>query len=129
MGVLRPTMPSMAANYPEAALSAVYRPFLGESWEPLYVLSSLENLLLLVLSGVALAAVLRRGAGGKVRLLHVIMLVFVLLMAGVTGLSTPNFGTLSRYRIVFLPFLVHLLLQNAYAQRLLQRLRPRRTRF
>ncbi|TPE42620.1 hypothetical protein [Pontibacter mangrovi] len=123
LGKLQPTLQSMAVHYPEAALSSIYRPFIGESWKPLYLLAGLENLLLLLLTGMAVAAAFRRGASIKVELLHIVLLVFILLMAGIIGLSTPNFGTLSRYRIVYLPFLVYLLLQNAYAQRLLQRLR------
>ncbi|AKD03509.1 hypothetical protein PKOR_10685 [Pontibacter korlensis] len=120
---LEPTIQSMLLNYPEAALSALYRPFIGESRKVLYLLSGLENLLLLILTGTAIASAFRRSASVKVELLHVVLLVFILAMAGVVGLSTPNFGTLSRYRIVFLPFLVYLLLQNVYAKRLLQRLR------
>ncbi|SFH25319.1 hypothetical protein [Pontibacter chinhatensis] len=120
---LEPTLLSMLLHYPEAALSSIYRPFLGESWRLLYLLSGLENLLLLLLTALAVASAFRNGASRRVALLHVLLLVFILCMAGVTGLSTPNFGTLSRYRIVYLPFLVYLLLQNVYAQRLLQRLR------
>ncbi|GAB3829495.1 hypothetical protein [Pontibacter rugosus] len=120
-----PSIQSLLVHYPEAMLSAIFRPFLGESWRLLYVLSSLENLLLLLLTGMAVAAAFRKGAGIKIELLHVVLLVFVLVMAGVVGLATPNFGTLSRYRLVFLPFLVYLLLQNVYAQRLLHMLRLR----
>ncbi|PRY13248.1 hypothetical protein CLV24_106163 [Pontibacter ummariensis] len=108
-------------SYPEAALSAVYRPFLGEAWGALYVLMGLENLLLLVLTVLFFAAALRKGFQ-RPPLLHLVFLIFVLVLAGVVGLTTPNFGSLSRYRIVFLPFLVYLLLQNAYAQRVLQKL-------
>jgi hypothetical protein len=120
---LKPSLLSLIIHYPEAAFSSIYRPFFGESWKPLYLLSALENLLLLLLTALAGAAAFREGAGIKIELLHVVLLVFILVMAGVTGLSTPNFGTLSRYRLVYLPFLVYLLLQNVYAQRLLQRLR------
>ncbi|MCX2738877.1 hypothetical protein [Pontibacter anaerobius] len=120
---LQPALQSMFLHYPEAMISSIYRPFIGESWKPLYLLAGLENLLLLLLTGLAFASAFRKGANIKPELLHVVLLVFILVMAGVTGLSTPNFGTLSRYRIVYLPFLVYLLLQNVYAQRLLQRFR------
>ncbi|WP_299759917.1 hypothetical protein [uncultured Pontibacter sp.] len=120
---LQPTLPSLLLHYPKAMLSSIYRPFIGESWKPLYLASALENLLLLFLTVLSMASAFRKKASIKIELLHVVFLVFILVMAGVTGLSTPNFGTLSRYRIVYLPFLVYLLLQNVYAQRLLQRLR------
>lgn len=119
----QPTWQSLIINYPKAALSSIYRPFIGESWKPLYVASALENLLLLFLTILSITSAFRKKASIKIELLHVVFLVFILVMAGVTGLSTPNFGTLSRYRIVYLPFLVFLLLQNVYAQRLLRCLR------
>lgn len=117
---LEPTVWSMLRHYPEATFSAIYRPFVGEAWEPLYVLMGIENLLLLLLSGMAVVALFSKGKP-KFTLHHGLFLLFVLLLGGVVGLSTPNFGSLSRYRVVFLPFLVYLLLQNRYAQALLQR--------
>ncbi|GAB3535410.1 hypothetical protein GCM10027443_24450 [Pontibacter brevis] len=117
-----PSLKGLVYSYPEALFSAVYRPFLGEAWAPLYVLLGLENLLLLFLTVMAFASVLKR-RGFKISLLHVLFLFYVLLLGGIVGLTTPNFGTLSRYRIVFLPFLVYLLLQNRFAQRLLQHLK------
>lgn len=116
---MEPSIKGMIYSYPEAIASAVYRPFFGEAWEPLYVLLGLENLLLLLLSVMALASVIK-GAGFRVELVHLLFLLFVLLLGGIVGLTTPNFGSLSRYRIVFLPFVVYLLLQNRFAQRLLQ---------
>ncbi|MHA6248900.1 hypothetical protein ACXYMU_13235 [Pontibacter sp. CAU 1760] len=118
---LEPTVSSMLRHYPEATLSTIYRPFFSEAWEPLYVLVGIENLLLLLLSGMSVAALFSE-AKPKFSLHHGLFLLFVLLLGGVVGLSTPNFGSLSRYRIVFLPFLVYLLLQNRNAQAWLQRL-------
>jgi hypothetical protein len=119
---MEPTIKGMAYSYPEAFLSAVYRPFLGEAWEPLYMLLGLENLLLLLLTVLAIASLFKK-ANLKIEPLHVLLLLLVLLLGGIVGLTTPNFGSLSRYRIVFLPFLVYLLLQNRLALGLLQRLR------
>lgn len=117
---LEPTLKSMVEHFPEALLSAIYRPLIGEAWEPLYILIGLENLLLLLLTGMA-AASLFKNTGIKIELLHLLLFLLVLLLGGMVGLTTPNFGSLSRYRIVFLPFLVYLLLQNRFAQRLLRR--------
>lgn len=118
---LEPTFASLLWHYPEAAVSSIYRPLPGESWQFLFLLSSLENLLLLWLTAVAVVALYRHSA--KPDLLCLLLLAFVLVMAGITGLSTPNFGTLSRYRIVYLPLLVFLLLQNKFALRWLHRWR------
>ena len=54
-----PNIEGIALSYPEAVVSAVYRPFLSEAWEPLYVLMGLENLLLLVLSLLVIASLFR----------------------------------------------------------------------
>lgn len=120
---LESTIGSVLANSPKAFFSSIYRPFIGESWEPLYLLLGLENLLLLLLTAVAIVAAFKKEWLQKIELWHVILLLFIVASAIVIGISTPNFGTLSRYRIIFLPFLVYLLLQNRIAQRWLARLR------
>lgn len=117
---LTPTILSLIINAPEAIFSAIYRPFVDESDHWLFVLLALENLVLLLLSMLAVGATLR-GKRPEVRADHVLFIAIILAFAIIFGLSTPNFGTLSRYRIAFLPFLVYLLLQNRYAQRLLAR--------
>ena len=43
------------------------------------------------------------------------------MLAALLGLSTPNLGTLSRYRVALLPYLLLLLLQNVYVARWLNR--------
>ncbi|MBF9252435.1 hypothetical protein I2I11_03940 [Pontibacter sp. 172403-2] len=119
---LAPTMRSFAVNAPKAIFNAIYRPFIGESGNWLFVLLALENFVLLLLSVLAVGAAWR-GKRPEVKTDHVLFVAIVLAFAVIFGLSTPNFGTLSRYRIAFLPFLVYLLLQNRYAQQLLAKLR------
>ncbi len=119
---LEPTLASIAAYSPEAFFSSIFRPYLGESGKLLFILMGLENLLLVILMLVAVVSLVKRGLQ-NVNALHVALLIFMLIAGTMIGLSTPNFGTLSRYRIIFLPFLVYLLLQNYYVQRLLDKLR------
>ncbi|MBC5993321.1 hypothetical protein [Pontibacter cellulosilyticus] len=119
---LEPTLPSMLGNAPKAFFSAVFRPFVWESVNILYLLLSLENLLILALGLLALLSMVKNGVK-EVTLLQVCFILMIVCFGVIFGLSTPNFGTLSRYRIVFLPFLVYLLLQNRYAQQLLAKLR------
>ncbi|MFD1467241.1 hypothetical protein ACFQ48_03315 [Hymenobacter caeli] len=119
---LRPTPASFLAHAPLAALNTFTRPWLGESAEPQYVAAGLENALLLALGALALGA-LARGRGGRLPFaLAVVLLGYCLLLAVLVGLSTPNLGTLSRYRSILLPFWVLLLLQNDYAAAALRRL-------
>ncbi|TXK28393.1 hypothetical protein FVR03_20855 [Pontibacter qinzhouensis] len=118
---LEPGWQGILINMPKAFFSAVYRPFLFESCQPLYLLLGAENFILLLLSMLSVASLLRRGSSWHMPPFYVALFLFVVLTAILTGLSTPNFGSLSRYRIIFMPFLVYLLLQSYYARELLQR--------
>lgn len=119
---LEATWQSMLAYAPLAFLNAIYRPFLGEILHPLYLANGLENLVLLLLTFTALVGLFKKGMQG-VTLLHVSFGLYILIIAVVVGLTTPNFGSLTRYRIAFLPFLVYLLLQNGYMQGVLKKLK------
>jgi hypothetical protein len=110
--VLVPTLGSMVRHFPLAALQALARPWLGESAAPLYVLAGLENLLLL---GLLLRAAWQ-GARGRLGQLPaglvLVLLLYCVVLAGLIGLSTPNLGTLHRYRAIMLPWVLWLSLQG-----------------
>ena len=118
---LRPTVESIAAHAPLAAANVLTRPWLGESRQPLYVAAGLENALLMSLLAVAFVAVARGRAGHLPFGVGLALAVFCLLLAVMMGLTTPNLGSLSRYRSGMLPFLVLLLLQHEYAAQWLGR--------
>ncbi len=120
---LRPTVESIAAYAPLAVVNALTRPWLGETRQPFYLAAGLENAALLVLFALAAGAALH-GRPGKLPLgLSLGLGLFCLVLTGLIGLTTPNLGSLSRYRSELLPFLLLLLLQNEYAARLLRYLR------
>lgn len=100
---------SVLRNTPAALIAGLFRPFVWESFNGLSLLASLENLVLLVLVVQALPS-LRRLPGSTSRVLVMSMIVYVVLLVSFLALSTPNFGTLSRYRIGALPALVILCL-------------------
>lgn len=119
---LVPTAASLLRYAPVAIGQTLVRPWLGESRQALYVAASLENLLLVSLLGLAAVASLR-GRAGRLPVGLVVMLAFYcLVLAALIGLSTPNLGTLHRYRAALLPWLLLLLLQNDYARAALRRL-------
>ena len=120
---LRPTAGSMVQHFPLAALQALVRPWLGEASTPLYLVAAFENLLLIGLLGWAAVAVWRGRPGRLPPALGLALLLYCLVLAGLIGLSTPNLGTLHRYRAVLLPWLLWLLLQHDGARRLLRRLK------
>jgi hypothetical protein len=99
--------------WPEAMVFTLLRPF---PWEglasPLILAAALENTVLLALTVRALAQVVRRPHIVRRALrspMFAIALTFVSLFAFAVGLSTPNLGTVSRYRIPVIPFFVALL--------------------
>lgn len=118
---LQPTTKSVLRHTPKAVFNTLSRPWPWEGSALLYVVAGLENLLLLGLLASALVATVR-GRGGRLPFGVVLALVlYCVILAALLGLTTPNLGTLNRYRVTFLPFLVFLVLQNDYAARLLRR--------
>ena len=123
---LRPTVESIAAHAPLAALNTLTRPWLGEAKQPMYIAASLENLVLLGLIALAVLAKVRGRSGHLPFIWGLGLSIFCLILATLIGLTTPIFGLLSRYRSEMVPFLVLLLLQNDYAAAVLRRLaRPK----
>ncbi|GAA3960489.1 hypothetical protein [Hymenobacter antarcticus] len=119
---LRPTGASIAAHAPLAVANALTRPWLGESWKPLYVAAALENVALLALLALAGWAAVRGRSGRLPFSLVLGLIVFCLVLAFLIGLTTPNLGTLNRYRSGLLPYLLLLLFQNDYAAAAFRRL-------
>ncbi|MDO7847405.1 hypothetical protein Q5H92_13630 [Hymenobacter sp. M29] len=125
---LRPTASSIAAHAPRAVANVFTQPWPGQSRQPLYLAAGLENAVLLLLLALAVWALVR-GRGGHLPFSVVFALgVFCVLLAFLIGITTPNLGSLHRYRSTLLPFLLLLLLQNDYAagalRRLVSRMRP-----
>jgi hypothetical protein len=118
----QPTPASLLRHAPLAAAYTLVRPWPGESAQPLYVGASLENALLLALLVLALAAAWRGRAGRLPAALVIVLALYCLLLAAFIGLSTPNLGTLSRYRAGLLPWLLLLLLQNDYVRELVKKI-------
>lgn len=102
---LEPEMMSVLMNAPAALIAGLFRPFFWEAFNVLSWVAAIENLVIMGLVLQALPAV------GKVfrsehRVLILAGLMYALLLVVFLALSTPNFGTLSRYRIGALPVLL-----------------------
>ncbi|MDB5233825.1 MAG: hypothetical protein JWR44_818 [Hymenobacter sp.] len=119
---LRPTPESVLRHVPHAIVNTLTRPWLGETLEKSYIMAGLENALLLNVLALALLATLRGQAGRLPFGLVLALLIQCLALAVLLGLSSPNLGTLHRYRSVLLPYLLLLLLQNGYAAAFFRRL-------
>lgn len=105
---LQETWSSVILLSPWAFFSGIFRPFIWESTNIFQFVASLENLLLLFLTLSTIPS-LRFLAKHPHRMLILACLVYCFVLSTFLTLSTPNFGTLIRYRVGFLPFFVFLI--------------------
>lgn len=104
LGELDGTWESMVRLAPQAINVSLFRPYLWEVNNPLMFFSSMESLVLLFLTIFLLfraRLVIWRRITKPVVLF---CLIFSLVFAFAVGVSTYNFGTLTRYKIPLLPF-------------------------
>lgn len=99
---------SIAMNMPWALFSGLFRPFIWEATNVFQVMLSIENLVVLFFFIMALRNY-KDALQSTNRLLILSVLVYATLLCMFLTLSTPNFGTLSRYRVGFLPFFFFLI--------------------
>jgi hypothetical protein len=115
---LQPSWWSVLMNSPWAIIAGLFAPFFWESHSILSAIASVENLVLLIL---VISFLFSKGQlkGSFIFPLFVYSIVLCVLLA----ISTPNLGTLSRYRIGFLPFLIFALsYRNSISNYLLKRI-------
>ena len=112
---------SMALNAPWALISGLFRPFVWEADSLLKLIVAAENLILLALVAMSLRY-WREIKNSPHRLLVLAVIVYTVVLCVFLSISTPNFGTLMRYRIGFLPFLMVLLVNQPWLVRTLAKL-------
>lgn len=107
-----PTWSSLLAAAPVALVVSLFRPFVWEAPGVLGILASLENLVLFLLV-IRTVVRIRRHRGTLRSIVRAPMFltccIFVVLFGIAVGASTPNLGTVSRYRIPLLPFFIGML--------------------
>lgn len=108
---LQPTLSSVLAHAPQAAWQAALRPFIWEGNTLIYKLAGLENLLVGALMGCFLVQLVKN-KNLQLDWFWFILLFYCVVVAALIGLSTPNVGSVSRYKTAFQPILVFLLLTN-----------------
>lgn len=106
LGDMDPTLLGMLEIAPAGVNVTLFRPYPWEARKPIVMLSALEALFFL---GFTIAVIFRNN---PLRLVTRIMgdetlqfcLIFTLVFAFAIGISTSNFGSLSRYKIPCMPF-------------------------
>jgi hypothetical protein len=95
-------------NFPIALFSGLFRPFIFEVSNPLQFIVAMENLAICILMIITLWKVKFRVSIRNIYGISAAIYVFSL--AVLLAFATPNFGTLSRYKVGYWPFFVFLLL-------------------
>lgn len=104
LGELDGSWQSMARLAPAAINVSLFRPYLWEIGSPLMILSALESFVFLGLTLFVLYKSRLTIFGGLQQPEVILCLGFSIIFAFAVGVSTYNFGSLSRYKIPLLPF-------------------------
>jgi hypothetical protein len=104
---LRPDITSLLRNAPAAFFSGMFRPFLWEAQGPAQWIAALENFFLFLLFAAMVYSMIRRRKPLNDRD-GWLLFAYSLLLCVFLAISAPNFGTISRFRVGFLPFFVML---------------------
>jgi hypothetical protein len=106
LGAFSPTLGGMLSKFPQAVNVSLFRPYIWEARKPIVFISALEALIFLFLT-IKLILTL-----GLKKILYTIRteptiqfcFIFALIFAFAVGITSYNFGALSRYKIPGLPF-------------------------
>ena len=106
VGTVDDSFTSIILLFPLGIFTTLFRPFVWEVQNPLMLLSALESLIFLVIT---IMAFRRIGFFKSFRIVFsdpvtLFCFAFAIVFAGFVGITTFNFGSLSRYKIPCLPF-------------------------
>ncbi|WP_222931467.1 hypothetical protein, partial [Xanthovirga aplysinae] len=103
---------SIVFYLPKALFSGLFRPMLFEASTWLQILAALEKTLLFFMVLRFFSSKTKFPVQNQ-RPYLIALLLFILVSATVLAFTAPNFGTLNRYQIGFMPFLLFLIWPNA----------------
>jgi hypothetical protein len=106
---LRANAGSILKNTPLAIFSGLFRPLMFEAHNGFQWMAAFENLMLLIIALFSVHTLFKKLRSGEGILIFAVFVYIILLTVFIT-LSTPNFGTLSRYRAGYIPYFVFIVL-------------------
>jgi hypothetical protein len=123
LGKLDGTFAGMVKILPQAVNVSLFRPYLWEVKNPLMLLSAIESLGLLVITFYMFFHFRIRAFKSLLEPMVLFCITFSITFAFAVGVSTFNFGTLTRYKIPLLPFylLGLILIQNYSRKKVLEK--------
>lgn len=119
LGAFDPSIGGMLKKFPLAVNVTLFRPYLWEAKKAIVLFNGLEAFLFLLITIKVLLVVGPRKVWGTIAKDPTIQfcLIFTLIFAFAVGISSYNFGSLSRYRIPCLPFYALALILIYYKNR------------
>ncbi len=118
---LQPAWYSVAINTPWAFFSTLFRPFLWEANTFFKAVTAVQNAVLLLCTIVSLPLIIRIKHSPH-RLLILSIVLYVIIVSVFLALSTPNLGTLTRYNVGVLPFMVLLVMQHPLVTKIVSKI-------
>ena len=108
LGEFDASIGSMLSKFPIAVNAALFRPYIWEAKNPLMMFSAIEIMLIFFLTVYLLIQIRFTNIIKFIRQRGILFfsISFVLMFAFAVGISTPNFGSLVRYKIPCIPFYV-----------------------
>ncbi len=101
---LNPSIRSFVYYFPKAVFSGLFLPLPGSGDAYLRLLAGLENLMVLGVSCIALFQGVVKRRKKSVSVLFLATFSYVVVLAGLIALASPNFGSLIRYKVAYAPF-------------------------
>lgn len=104
---------SFIRHLPDALSKGLFGPFIWDCKKLISMLSGIENTVLLVLAIPFVYSLFNTRIWSSIKLIEVSVVFYILILAVFMAFSSPNWGTLVRYKVGYLPFFVLLLLNNS----------------
>ncbi len=117
-----PAISSFLINLPIALFAGLFRPLIFEAKNVFMIITGIENTCLIILSFFVFFNQ-KKNKGNTDILLVTSGVFYIILLASLLAFSSPNLGTLARYKIGFLPFFVYLLLWYSPFEKIINRLK------
>ncbi len=118
---LTPDLLSFLKHSPQALLYGLFGPFFWQTNKLITVLSGIENFVLLILFFLFLFGNFSKRKLSKIDIEALSIIFYIVIVALFMAFASPNWGSLVRYKIGYLPFFLLLILNNnlviAYIER------------
>jgi hypothetical protein len=103
---------SFLPHIPMALLYGLFGPFLWHCKNLLALVSGIENTILLIFFITFLLSNLKKEKIGKIDIEEISLIIYVSVLAITMAFASPNWGSLVRYKVGYLPFFLLLILNN-----------------